>query len=547
MILFSFPSMKIKQVPKIYWLLILVFLIGSAGIFYNYGRVAGSGGDEALVINSVLKFFRDFSLADKHETLLPVVIILYIPFIALVLAAYFFLGLGDISQLKELVIIDTYKFIPYFRLVTVIFGVITIYIFYKVCLEIFKKERTALIASYLLATSLLFVQRIHVAGAWLIQTMMILISLYYSLVLLKKQKWHIWDFVISAVLVVLATGVETVGLIAAVPFLLICWERRKEMTVSRWLVNLFLFSLLIVLGIALFAYLNPVTSGIYLSIFSKSTQLGLDQSVYGQNIWEKSLDPLRILILLEPLLFVLAFLGAIIAFRKNKFILSFFGFYTLIYYLVLGPILGGATADCRLLPLIPALAVFAAIFVDLLPKKIIYCGLLIFLINPLLFDLALLKKGSVIEARKWINENIPADSRILDKCRLELNENKEVLNEIAKNYPPLLSSRRKYLLNNPALLAEKKGYFVKDKDIIDVSDARKFQYLAICYFNDKNRTEALKFLQDVKKIKIYDSGLISVDPFFLTNLSNPKRSGLFSLFKPPYFGPNVEIYKLNSF
>jgi len=161
------------------------------------------------------------------------------------------------------------------------------------------------------------------------------------------------------------------------------------------------------------------------------------------------------MILMEPLLLILALWGAIISFRKDKFLWKFFGLYILFYYLVLGPLLGGVV-ERRLLPIIPALAAFAALFIDFLPKRISYILLFVFLINPLLFDTALLKKGSIIEAREWINKNIPANSLILDKCWLELNENKEVLEEIAQNYPSFLTTKRKYLLNNPILLDKRK-------------------------------------------------------------------------------------------
>jgi len=547
---------KIKKIPKIYWLLLMVTIIGGAGIFGNYddnGLIVG-GGIESASIGSVLKFFRDFNLADKYETLLPGVIILYIPFIAIVLGAYLFLGLGTVGQLKELAIIDTYKFIPYFQIATLIFGVIAVYVFYKICLEVFKRERTSLIASYLLATSLIFTQQLH-ASAWMLQTMVILISIYYSLLLLKKEKWRIWDFIISALLIIWAVEIETVGLIAIVPFFLVCWQRRRDMKISRWVLNLFLFFSPIILGIVFFAYLNPVTFRLYFSLFNKSSQLGLGETYYGLDIWGRFLDSFRILILLEPLLFVLALFGVIAAFWKNKFLLQFFGLYAFLYYLVLGPLLGGM-AERRLLPIIPAFTAFAAFFINFLfekynshcARKIIYCGLLLFLVGPLIFNILFIRKGSATEARNWIYQNIPENSSILDKCRLELNENKEILNEIAQNYPSFFTTKRKYLLDNPSILASRKGYFVRTDDIVNNSDDKKIKYLIICYFNNKEKIEALKFSRTIEKINLYNSAVTSINLFSLTyppDLKKPGLSGLFSaLFNIPYFGPNIEIYEL---
>jgi len=551
----------LRKIPKIYWLLFLTALIGGINIFYNYGIVTG-GSDETLVINSALKFFRDFSLADKYGTLLPGVIILYIPFIALTLATYLFLGLGNISQLNELVIVDTYKFAPYFRLVTVIFGIIVVYIFYKICLEIFKKQRPSLIASYLVATSLIFVQQIHLAGAWIAQTMMILISVYYSLILLKKQKWHILDFLISALLIVFSFEIEMVGLIAIVPFLLICWQKRKDMKVSQWIINLILFFLLIILGVIFFAYLNPVTFRLYLSIFDNANQLGLSQTVYGRGLWGRILDPFWILVLLEPLLFSLALLGMIIACKKNKFLWKFFGLYIVFYYLVLGPLLGGVF-ERRLLPIIPALACFAAVFIDFLidrydfgrVKKIIYFSLLIFLINPVVFDAVFLKKGTVVETRKWINENIPANAAIFDECRINLGKNKEILQTVFQNYPIFFTTRDRYLLDHPESDSSQKKYFLVDNDelvnLVNMVGRDKFQYLVFCYYNNYDKSDREKFLNPFLqrgKTKIYDYPANNKYPFLsyifhLIRFNNYDNFGILALWRLPVYGPHFEIFK----
>lgn len=539
----------IKKIPKIYWLLILTAVIGGIGVFYNYGMVTG-GPDETLIVNSTLKFFRDFSLADKYDTALPGVIVSYIPFIAVVLASYLFFGLGGVEQLKELAAVDTYKFVPYFRIINIIFGLIAVYIFYRICLEIFKKEKLALVASYLLVTSLLFVQRIHLAGTWTLQIMTILISFYYSLYLLKKQKWHIRDFIISGILIIWGAEIEIIGLIALVPFLLVCWQRRRDMEIRKWFFNLSLFFFLIIFGAVLFASLSPAAFHKY--FFNEFLKINFGQADYVSAIGQNFLNPFREMILLEPMLFALAFLGAVFAWKKDRFLWFFFGSYAFLYYLVLGPLLGGMVERERvLLPLIPALAVFAAFFIDLLPKKVA-CGIfLIFLVNPLAFDAALLKMGSVVEARKWISENIPAESSILDKCWLELNEDKNALSDIAKNYPLFLTTKRKYLLANPALLEGEKRYFVFGyPDIVSALDAKKFQYLVVCSFDSGARAKALESLKNIKKIKIYASAdkyeeSFGINLFSLAYSSNLKKYGLFSLIGVSYYGPGVEIYSLN--
>ena len=287
---------RLKKIPKIYWLLLFVAIAaGATGVFYNYGMIAG-GLDESLKVGPTLKFFRDFHLRNEYSSYPPMALLLEVPLIALVFLGYLFLGIGDLSQLKELVIVDTYKLVPYFRFTTIIFGLVAVFVFYKICLLLFKKERPALIGAYLLTVSLLFVQQIHIAGTWVEQTMMILIALYYFLTLLNRKKWHIGVFVISALLIVFSVEIEPVGLIAIVPFFLIYFQKRKETGMKNEPFNLFIFFLTFVLGILLFIYIDPVTFREYFSFANQVASVGFKETIYSNT----AVEPLRLLSLLRP-------------------------------------------------------------------------------------------------------------------------------------------------------------------------------------------------------------------------------------------------------
>lgn len=547
-----------KKIPKIYWLFLFVFSAGLIGIFYNYGMIAG-GVDESLKIQATLKFFRDFSLKNEYSTFLPMTILSTVPFAFLMAFFYFIMGVGGLNQLKELAIADTYKFVPYFRLVTIIFGLISIYVFYKICLLVFKRKKPAILASYFLATSLIFIQQLHIAGAWIQQTMMILLSIYYFLTLLKKEKWSVWVFIISALLIVFSFEIELVGLIAIMPFFLIYRQKRKEIKINNEVFKLFLFFSVIILSAIFFAYLDPATFWHYFSFAKKAANTGLGQTMYGQGIFGRFSGFFEILFYLEPLLFILFFCGLITAYKKDKFLFKIFGSYGLVYYLTLGPLMAGVV-ERRALPMIPVLAVFAAFFIDFLLekyktknfKKFLSMGLLIFLLNPILFDRALLKKSSYIETRDWITKNIPANASIFDMCWLEINENKEILGQIKDHYPNFFTTRRKYLLDHPDILESQKAYFVvRENEIAKNMKENNFQYLIVCYSDEEQKQNLLSGFQNMEqRKKIYDSlagnkNFLAVDLFGLVKFSDLKNSGLKQLFRLPlpYQGPHFEIYE----
>lgn len=557
---------KIKKVPKIWWLLLLVFLIGITGIFYNYEI---GNGDENQILNITLKVFRDFSLAGKYSIQLPVSILLYLPFAGLMVAGYLIFGIGDISQLKELVIVDVYKFLPYFRFTNIIFGLITIYFFYKVCLMVFKRERPALIGAYLLATSLLFVENLHIAVGWIQQTMLIVIAFYYFFRLLNKERLKPINYAISAVLVVLNFAIEPVGLIVIVPLFLIYWRKRKEGAVRNEISSLLLFFLVIIFTIFLLVCISPNSFQFYFKFFLRALNHGLlnqDFSInlYKQGITDRILGFLKILWSFEPLLLIMAFLGAVAAFLKEKFYFVLFGSYFLVYYITLGPLLG-VLSERQTLPMVLVLVIFAVFFIEFVfskgkgagARKILYVGLLIFIINPLLFDLFVLKKGSLIEAREWVIKNILAESSIVDWCGLNLNQNQTALNFIKEKTPELLTTKRMYLLDNPDILNSSKNYFaMTEEDIVKKISKDRFQYLILCRFIDDNgkilkvNEGQANYFRDTKKTKIYDS-LFGHPQFYnvlvglLVNYSDWTKSGIFNLFNVPYYGSNVEIYTLN--
>lgn len=585
-----------KNIKPIYFVLLIAAISGSIGIFYNYGMITG-GTDETLKIYSTLKFFKDFNLFDKYSTFLPVTIILVIPFAAITLFSYLLLGIGGLEDLTRLAVSEAYKFVPYFRFINIIFGIIAVFVFYKICLLVFKKERAAFITSYFFATSLLFVQQLHIAGAWVEQTMMLLVAFYYFLNLFLKSRWGVKEYVISAMLIVLNTEIEAVGFLAIVPFFLVYLKKQQERDFnrkdfcktakilspvfstgkaasllkfhcSRILKDfkLFVFLMTVFFGVAFFSYFQPATFRTYFSLIMKAKNLGFHGTIEGLGIYDRFFGFLDIFASFEPLLLILALAGVFVilflAFGKDKnlrFFSLFFGSFFAAYYVALGPIMGAA-AERRALPLIPILAFFAAVFIEYLFarftflsfKKIIFVLFAIFLINPIIFDYNLLKPSSYVSARKFVYNVVPRDAKILDECSLEMNENKEILEFIRLNALDYFTTKRNYLLSHNEILEWQKNFFVvSERKVEEKIDKSNFEYLIVCGFDrQKNEVTAiLSGFSSVKKEKIYDTAEIyeqdfTVDIRSLEDYSNIKNSGIFRLFNVSYHGPRIQIFKL---
>lgn len=573
-----------KNIKPIYAILILTAIFGAVGIFYNYGMLTG-GTDETLKINSTLKFFKDFNLFDKYSTFLPVTIILVIPFVSAILLGYLAFGIGGAGDLERLAITEAYKFTPYFRFINVIFGLIAIYIFYKICFLIFKKERAAFIASYFFATSLLFVEQIHIAGAWVEQTAALLIAFYYFLKLLEKPKWGVKEYVISALLIVLNTEIEAIGFLAIVPFFIVYLKNYKERFLKEAefggkIINilkfyclkilkdagLLVFLMTVFLGVAFFSYFQPATFNTYFSLIIKAKNLGLNGTVEGLGIYDRLFGFLEIFISFEPLLLIFALAGFLTIlfseFMKDKnmrFFAALFAVFFLAYYTALGPVMG-AVAERRALPLIPVLVFFAVVFIEYMLsreqnknlKKIIFVTLALFLINPIIFDYNLLKPSSYVSARKFVYKNISANAKILDECSLEMNENKEMLEFIRLTAPDYFTTKRNYLFLHSEILERQKNFFiVSERGVEEKIDKRNFEYLVVCGF-DRQKDEVAAILNkfsSIKKEKIFDTAEIynqdfTVDIRSFADYSILNNSGIFRLFNISYHGPRIQIFKL---
>ncbi len=557
---------KLISDKYLWWMLLAFFFIYSVGIFHKFGRLSVYG-DEVHVIFSVLKFFRDFNFTDPYAYAFPVMTILYIPFVAGFFVFLFMTGqVHNITELQNIVILETYKFVPIFRFTTIIFALISLYFFYKICLFIFKQKKWALLGLYLLGTSFVFIKISFVAIKWIPQVMLMLGALYYFLLLSKKKIWQIKDYFYSAILVSVNYGVAIVGAGVILPFFLIWHKQFKNGVAGNYKKGLALFSMVTIFLIFLITLSSPTLAQATFSFLSNVALQGVGERMNESTLLFRFFGYFKYFWYAEPILFVLFPLGLVVAYKKNKHIFYLLFTYFLLFYLGLGPILG-SIRQRRLVLLLPIIIIFVIFFISWLAKfrigkQLISIILLLVLCNPFLLIHELKKDDSKMIAKQWIDANIPNNSVVFDTCELDLPDSFEKINYIQENSTELLTTEHRYLLAHPELAIGNRFAVFIDNNNLDSQKfndyfASKEQYLVFCYENTEPESHKRWLVEEDFFNKLY-SGSYKLEkkydfrehvkyfgdkPHYLTYEVDPWY--LIRSFKQNYTDYNFNIYKIN--
>lgn len=561
---------KIKSVKKIHWLLFFFFAVYSLGIFAKFGRVNGFG-DEIHVINSVLKFFRDFNFSDPYAYAFPVMTIIYIPTVVITIISGFIFGVfHSMNDVMQLVLVDTYKLYPVFRLTTIIFSLITIYYFYKTCLFIFKKDRWALLGAYLLGTSFIFTRASFIFVKWLPQLMVVTIANYFFLSLLKRDKLKLNVYFWAGIAIAASYGVALVGLIVVFPFLFVLYKMIKEGKAENYKKGLLITFLVSGVLITLLTLSSPTLAKNSLGFAKNVVESGVGEQINQESTSYRFLGYIGIYLREEILLSFFALIGIFVAFKKSKFIFYTFGTYLFIFYVMLGPIMG-AIRERRAVILIPVFCIFAVFAISWLTsrskffEKVMPVVMLLFLINPILIDNELMKDDTIILAREYIEKNIEQDSVIFDFCKLELEDNDVKINYVKENRPELFTTRLKYIDDNPEVISGEKKYFnyiyedtVNRDDFKGIVESHP-QYVVMCHEeveveNDKawkNNNDFLgKVYGNFSLEKVYSYADTQDKAAFKPNFLNKENTVdplyLIKVFNHNYNDYHFTIFKINS-
>ena len=555
--------------------LAVYFFLCLTGIFYNYGL--NTVGDELPLMSATLKMISDQTLRPDYQSFyhVPFGAYLYLPFFVILLL---FLRLSgaftSLESLKEFGLLDFNKFLPFARFLTILSGLVSIYLVYKISEKLFKNKAISFFSATLLSSSLMFIQISHFAKVWIPQIMTILLALYLIVVLYQEEKEKFKNYILVGLAVGLAFGTHVVGVLVYIPFVIAHYFKNsgrkfKDIFLKNkffWLVNL----ILVVFYFFIF-YLNPTGfknnisgSGILpdlSNIFHATSDLPVGQadSAVGPGLFYNYSFYARVLFEYEPLLILIFIFGAIALFKKEKRIFSLLFSFIFIYYFTISSI---AHEPRYILPVIPFMALIAGFGLFYFYEKInhrlaaiIIAALIIFnYAPPLLWNNALIQTSQIVSARTWIYNNVAVGEKIINiGAPLELNESKEAINDINK-FSSQLTKKRAYLMTLPEADYPKPNYYIFYNSYYDNIPKelleKKYDYLIISWwdsadlkqkitkFNELNLKQKMVLLK--KFPESASEGNLSVD---LADFRYPVYNLLFD--KISQNGPSIFIYKLN--
>ncbi len=561
-------------------ILILFFLVSIIGLFRDYSL--NTGGDESVLMAATLKMISDHTLRSNYPTFYHVSLGVYfylLPFILLFTLLLLFGVFTDLNSLREFVIINPYNLLPFARLLTVLMGLVTIYLLFKIAQKLFNNKWISLAAAFFLASSLMFVELAHLARAWLPQTMAVVIAFYLIVILYQRQEDKLKDYLFVGLSLGLALGVHVIGIIVYSSFFIAHYlksttKKLKDIFLINkyfWLVNI-----IIVICYFLIFYLNPYGFKNYINRegklwpnFSFLFAPGATANVSANNsLFFNVISSFKnfgyfamTLIEWEPILVLFFIVGAIILFFKERKKFYIIIYFILVYYI--GVTFAGRTWY-YILPMIPFLALTAGfglfqlyrMAITKIPKAIVLMLIsLILILNitpALAWDYLLIQSSARLEARAWIYNNIASGSKIIDfDPLLALNENQATLMDIKKYASNFYSKKRDYLLVQPAEEYHGPSYYVLNyayfNNLPDELLNKKYNYLII---NWQNSVELKKSLVQAEAMKLK---MTLLKRFPETAEENKNYIDIRDLNNPVYYiivnggisAPVVDIYKIN--
>lgn len=322
-------------------------------------------------------------------------------FFASYLAMRIFGYINDFSDFELFVLTHEgyFLFIP--RLISALFGTLTILVIYKLSKEIFKDRKVALISAFLGASSFNLVHISHFGRPWAAALFLFVLSFYFSI---KNRT------IFSYISVGMSYGFHQVGLLA-VP--LILWLTKKRYALKNLVsISTLLFMLLI------FSFLTLKT-GLIESIqkdqsFLKVGKLAADILVDDQNLVDSAIRSVKSNLILffsinflvtDGIIFLFAILGMFKSFKEpiqKKLIYYIFGYF-LFASLFFHPL------PRYLLPIFLISIPFAAYALkNTFQKSNFILTILLFAasFNSLWWNYLYLRTPTFIQANDWINKNI---------------------------------------------------------------------------------------------------------------------------------------------
>lgn len=548
----------IKEEKIILLIVALAFLARLINI--KYGLPYFLIGDEQSIVYGALKMIELKTLipafypeAFSPMYYPPLMAYIYLLVLAPVLIFNYLIGgFFNLSDFKDYLVINPTVVWTTVRLISAVFGVITVAVVYKTAKLLFDKK-TALLSSLFISLSFLHVSLSHFARHWVPAVFFVSLIVYYSIKIYKNNKLK--DFIFLGVAAGLGFGVSYITCLGLIVFFCVLFVANGGFAKN-------IKSKKIWIALAIFLLLASVFILLHPQEFVKI--------IFGSDSGAKSAKSLTALIFsfgyhlknilnFEPLLFIFSLLSfALLSRRFRKILLLLFGlpvFYIIIIYLFFHNEVRYTVF------IIPTLCIAAGFglnyFISKLPNRILKVIFLVLIFSYPLFlvakyDMLQTKTDTRIEAINWINSNIINGSRIvsdLPNVKITPNKNsilnqKEISQESLRVYENTLLGLEDKNYPNPSFYVLPM-YFIGDKigeDVYNYLKANRYEYYIMQYWQpddiDISKKSLLNKLELIKEFSPFKNNI------FLEDINGNFLSPSWKIFYADRPGPRVSVYKI---
>ncbi len=459
---------QLKTFGPILLPLFFFLLVELAGLFYEFGLSAV--GDEMTLTNATLRMLGDVSLRPAYDTFyhLPLAVYFYLPFFLVALLAMRFGGnFADWEGVREFVILETPKFLPLGRFITIICAGITIYLVYEIGRRLFGRW-AGIFASWFTITSILFVQMAQFAKVWMIHTLATTLALFFITLLYQSTKPRYYHHLLVGLSLILAFGTHAIGALAGIPYVLVHYYKSGGWGQAFFLDKKFLAGVLLFwCALPGIYYLNPHGFTNYSSSFLPAFASLLPSDVRGDYVSEDLLRYsnietslsykftyyAKILLSYEPALLLLALIGFYFLWRYDQKKSLIFGSFIASYYVAISLF---GDFPFYFLPVIPWLSLLGGYMVgrlfDKLPQnRRLLLGVFFLpgLYLLVIWTFVIAEPTTRILAQNWVFEHATKDSLIItNDIFIDLPESRSAVQDII-DHGGFSTTKRRYLLALP--------------------------------------------------------------------------------------------------
>src|SRR3989344_6206268 len=217
----NFFSASVVEKYGIVFILAGFFVFAIVGIFFSFS-IPQAIGDETVIMAATLKMIAEHSLRPDYPTNyhMPLGTYLYLPFFLALLVFLRLSGLfGSSEELIRFGTLDYAKLLPMARFISALLGVASIYIVYRICQKLFKIPFISLVASFLLATNMMFLYLAHAGRVWMQQIFIILLAFYFIVELFERAEPRWKDYGIAAFFTGISFGTHFIGILVYLPLI----------------------------------------------------------------------------------------------------------------------------------------------------------------------------------------------------------------------------------------------------------------------------------------------------------------------------------------